>query len=268
MSAAHAVPEVPTALFLGGFDPSSGAGILRDALVASDLGVYPMAVPLAETAQNGVECSEIAPPGFSPMKRLESLRIHLTGSWGAKLSMFHDLPLLENVLNRIQELRPAAAIWDPVGGPTNGPRLHGPGATKSALALLNSDTWLVSPNIPEARALADMPDGPLETVAKKIMDMGAQSVWIRGGHADSKTTVQDLWADGSGLEWLAPHGRLNGDPRGTGCTATSAWLSYRLKGLGAASAAEAAINYVRKAWDHLCRPGGAGRASFPPSVTI
>jgi len=267
MGTPHAIPEVPVALFLGGLDPSSGAGVLRDALVASDLGMYPMAVPLAETVQNGLECAEIAPPSFCPMKRLESLEIHLTKKWGTKLSMFHDLSLLEAILKRIQGLKPAAAIWDPIAGPTSGAKLHGADTIKRAMGLLSSGTWVVSPNIPEARALADMPEGPLESVAKKILDMGARCVWIRGGHASGET-VQDLWANGTTLEWLAPHNRLEGDPRGTGCTATSAWLSYRLKGLEAASAAEAAIKYVRAAWGHLCRPGGAGRVSFPPRMPI
>jgi hydroxymethylpyrimidine kinase/phosphomethylpyrimidine kinase len=267
MSAPLAIPEVPVALFLGGFDPSSGAGILRDALVASDLGIYPMAVPLAETAQNGLECAEIAPPGFSPIKRMESLMLHLARRWGAKLSMFHDLSLLETVLKRIQELGPEAVIWDPVAGPTSGTKLHGADTIKNAMGLLSFGAWLVSPNIPEARTLADMPEEPLEAVAKKIMDMGAQNVWIRGGHT-SNATVQDLWADRSGLEWLTPYSRLDGDPRGTGCTATSAWLSYRLKGLESASAAEAAIKYVRNAWGYLCRPGGGGRASFSTRVPI
>jgi len=265
MSVPQAVPEVPVALFLGGFDPSSGAGVLRDSLVASDLGIYPMTIPLAETAQNGLECIEIAPPSFSPLKRLESLRIHLTGTWGTKLSMFHDISTLEDILNRVHELRPSAAIWDPVAGPTCGASLHNGGTIKKALGLLPPGAWLVSPNIPEARAMTDMQDEALETVAKKIMDAGAKNVWIRGGHAKSEK-VQDLWADSNGVEWLAPYDRLDGDPRGTGCTATSAWLSYRLKGLDAASSAEAAIKYVRNAWGHLCRPGGAGRATFPPRV--
>jgi len=267
MGASHAIPEVPVALFLGGLDPSSGAGVLRDAQVATDLGVYPMAVPLAETVQNGLECAEIAPPGFCPVRRLESLRLHLAKRWGAKLSMFHDLSLLEPVLKLIQDLKPAAAIWDPIAGPTCGAKLHDADTIKKALGLLQTGAWVVSPNIPEARALAKMPDGPLEAVAKKILGMGPQCVWIRCGHADGET-VRDLWADGATLEWLAPHSRLDGDPRGTGCTATSAWLSYRLKGLEPASAAEAAIKYVRSAWNHLCHPGGAGRAAFPPRMPV
>lgn len=267
MGTPHAISEVPVALFLGGLDPSSGAGVLRDAQVASDLGIYPMAVPLAETAQNGLECVEIAPPGFCPIKRLETLRLHLTRTWGAKLSMFQDLSLLETVLKRVQELKPAAAIWDPIAAPTSGAKLHSADTIKKALGLLQSNVWVVSPNIPEARTITDMPEGPLEAVAKKILDMGAQCVWIRCGHTSGEI-VQDLWADGATLEWLAPHSRLDGDPRGTGCTATSAWLSYRLKGLEAASAAEAAIKYVRSAWDYLCHPGGVGRVTFPPRMPI
>jgi len=268
MNAPHAVPGVPIALFLGGLDPSSGAGVLRDAQVASDLGICPMAVPLAETAQNGLECAEIAPPGFSPVKRLELLRPHLSGRWGAKISMFYDLSLLDAVSKLVQEMGPTAAIWDPVMGPTRGAKLHSADTIKKAFALLPAGAWLVSPNIQEARALADMPDGPLESAAKKMMDMGAQSVWIRGGHGCGETKVRDLWADGNGIEWLAPFSRMDGDPRGTGCTATSAWLSFCIKGLSPARSAEAAIDYVRNAWGHLCRPGGAGRAAFPPRAPL
>jgi hydroxymethylpyrimidine/phosphomethylpyrimidine kinase len=111
--------------------------------------------------------------------------------------------------------------------------------------------------------IADMPQEPIEAVAKKIFDMGFQSVWIRGGHSSGKT-VQDLWCDKDGPKWLAPHPRLDGDPRGTGCTATAAWLAFRLTGMPPFDAAGAAVQYVRKAWGNLHMPGKAGRATFPP----
>jgi hydroxymethylpyrimidine/phosphomethylpyrimidine kinase len=129
--------------------------------------------------------------------------------------------------------------------------------------MLSSKSWAAAPNIPEARIIADMPHGPIEAVAKKIFDMGFQSVWVRGGHSSGKT-VQDLWFDGDGGKWLAPHHRLGGDPRGTGCTASTAWLAYRLTGMEPINAAEAAVQYIRKAWNNLHTPGKAGRPIFPP----
>jgi hydroxymethylpyrimidine/phosphomethylpyrimidine kinase len=224
-----------------------------------------MAVPMAETVQNGFECKEIAPPNIDPMQRLDILKPHLCGKWGIKLSMFHNCSQLQNVLPLIHQLEPSAAIWDPVVAPTHGAGLHCPAAIKEAAALLSRYSWTAAPNIPEARLLAEMPHEPMETVAKKIMSLGLQSVWIRGGHGNGKT-VQDLWCDENGPKWLTPHNRLDGDPRGTGCTATTAWLAYRLTDMEPINAAEAAIKYVRKAWNNLHAPGKAGRPAFPPKV--
>jgi len=263
MSASHR--EFPVALFLGGLDPSGGAGILRDVAVASGLGVHSMAIPTAETIQNGIECAEILPPSLVPTKRLDLLKPHLRGKWGVKLSMFHNCSLLRDVLPKIHHLAPLAAIWDPIIAPTNGVGLHDPKALKEIIALLANKNWIISPNIPEARLLADLPHALPENAAEKIMDMGIQNVWIRSGHADGKT-LQDLWCDANGHKWLTPYDRLNGDPRGTGCTVTSAWLAFRLIGMEPINAAETAIQYIRKAWNYLHVPGGAGRLTFPPRV--
>jgi len=258
--------NVPIALFLGGLDPSGGAGILRDAVTASGLGVHPMAIPVAETAQNGFECAEITPPSVNPLVRLNLLKPHLRGTWGLKLSMFYDCSLLQSLLPQIHQSGPQAAIWDPIIAPTNGVRLHSHASIKEALGLLSNDLWLASPNIPEARLLADFPERPLEDVAKKLMDLGMKYVWIRGGHCDGES-IQDLWCDDDGPQWLTPHKRLDGSPRGTGCAVTSAWLALRLNGMSPMSAAEAAIQYIRRAWSNLHIPGKAGRPTFPPRVS-
>ena len=258
----HCKP-VPVALFLGGLDPSGGAGILRDAAVASCLGAHAMAIALAETIQNGLECTKILPPSANPLERLDALSPHLRDKWGAKLSMFCEAPLLDELLPRIKVMGPSAAIWDPIVAPTHGTKLHSPLAIRKVFALFSGGPWVVSPNLPEARLIAGEPERPLETVAKKIMDMGAESLWIRGGHG-SGDTVQDLWCDTDGIAWLPKYERLEGDPRGTGCTVTSAWLAFRLNGTEPAAAAESAVQYIREAWGRLHVPGSAGRPVFLP----
>ena len=257
--------EVSVALFMGGLDPSGGAGVLRDAVVASGLGVHPMAVPLAETIQNGFACDAVLPPAADPLERLDSIAPHLAGRWGVKVSMFQNSGLLRAILPRIRALAPTAAIWDTILAPTAGAGLHGRDALVEAAEMLSGDGWVVSPNLPEARLLADMPDAPLESVADCLLELGFAGVWIRGGHG-SGWTVRDLWCDSGGSAWLEPHPRLAGDPRGTGCTATAAWLAMRLNGAGPAEAAKGAAAYVRKAWAGLHFPGGAGRPTFPPRV--
>ena len=63
--------SVPVALCLGGMDPSAGAGVLRDVLTLSGLGVHPMVVSTAETLQNGIACLRITGPALSSALRLE-----------------------------------------------------------------------------------------------------------------------------------------------------------------------------------------------------
>jgi hydroxymethylpyrimidine/phosphomethylpyrimidine kinase len=224
-----------------------------------------MAVPLAETVQSGLGCDAILPPAAPPLERLDSLAPHLRGGWGAKMSMFFDCGALRGVVPRIQGLAPIAAIWDPVMAPSSGVPLHDKESMGEAVGLLSGGGWVMSPNLHEARAIAGLPAAPLEAVAERLLAMGFQGVWIRGGHGGGED-VRDLWCDGGGPVWLAPRRRLAGDPRGTGCTATAAWLALRLGGMGAVQAAEGAIDYVRKAWAGLHLPGDVGRPTFPPRV--
>jgi hydroxymethylpyrimidine/phosphomethylpyrimidine kinase len=246
-------------------DPSGGAGVLRDTAVAADMGVHPMAVPLAETVQNGDACGAVLPPAVPPAERLASLMPHLRGRWGAKISMFCCLGALREVAPTLRALAPAAAIWDTVMAPSSGAPLHGPESMREAAGLLSGGGWVVSPNIPEARAIAGLPEAPLEDVAESLLGMGFLGVWLRGGHGGGED-VRDLWCDGGGPRWLGPRRRLPGCPRGTGCTATAAWLALRLRGAGPVEAAEGAVDYIREAWGGLHLPGGAGRPTFPPKV--
>jgi hydroxymethylpyrimidine/phosphomethylpyrimidine kinase len=224
-----------------------------------------MAVPMAETVQNGTGCEKISPPSVPPVERLDSLKEHLRGKWGVKLSMFHSVEMLEGVLPCVDQLEPITAIWDPVLAPTSGVGLHSQDSMRKVAAMLANNRWIVSPNIPEARVLANMPCEPLEEVAKALLGFGMQGVWIRGGHGDDGM-VRDIWCDAEGVEWMTEYSRLTGDPRGAGCTATSAWLAYRLAGMGPRDAAEEAVQYIRKAWRRLHRPGDVGRLTFPPEA--
>ena len=60
-----------------------------------------------------------------------------------------------------------------------------------AATLLGSGAWVVSPNLPEAHALAGgagrVPAGPLDSgglaaLARPLLDLGAAAVWLKGGH--------------------------------------------------------------------------------------
>lgn len=270
--AAPEAPTLPIALCLGGLDPSGGAGILRDAAVAAALGALPMAIPTAETVQNGLACSRILPPCVDPAARLEALGPHLAGRWGVKLGL---CDLEEGALRRLdatlRSLGPAVRIWDPILAPSTGVGLHDGDALRAmGRILLPGGGWTASPNRGEAAAFAGLPPDAIRgasaaALAEPLLAAGAEAVWLKGGHADGEQ-VQDLWITAAGIQPLATVPRLPGQRRGTGCTLAAAWLALRLRGQSGPEAARAAAAWLRARWDRAGAPGGIGRPQFLPEA--
>jgi len=260
-------PAVPVALCLGGMDPSAGAGILRDVMTLAALGVHPMAVSTADTVQNGLVCLAIRPPR-NPLPVFDALVPHLGGAWGVKLGLCALEPgTLRDLATRLETQGPVARIWDPILAPTSGVGLHDAGGLRAmAGLLLRSGPWVVSPNLPEAAALAGLPgDADPARLGRPLLEMGAEAVWLKGGHG-AGDTVEDFWITASGARSLGRQTRLPGDRRGTGCTLAAAWLGFRLRGLEGPEAASAAAGFLRDAWEPGARPGGQGRPCFAPAV--
>jgi len=259
---------VPLALCLGGLDPSGGAGLLRDVMTLAALGVHPMAVCTAETIQNGAACAGIRPPS-DPLPFLEALAPHLGGPepWGVKLGLCDLEPERFRALAaRVAGLGPAVRIWDPILAPSAGVGLHSAARLRAmAATLLATGAWVACPNRPEAAALAGLAAdaGPRE-LARPLLELGAQAVWLKGGHSEG-AQVEDFWIGPEGAASLGRSPRLPGERRGTGCTLASAWLAFRLQGLDGPGAAAAAAGFLRRHWDPPLQPGGFGRPGFAPA---
>lgn len=260
------VNPVPVALCLGGMDPSAGAGLVRDALTLATLGVHPMVICTAETVQNGLVCEQILAPSVSPVQRLQALRPHLTGPWGAKLGLCAlGLAELQILVTHVEALEPGPRIWDPVQAPTCGTALHDSSALrKMAAIVMKSGQWVVAPNRLEAAAFGGVSAASHPAVlAGAFLDCGAKAVWLKGGHASGEV-VEDFWIEAQGSHSLGSHPRQVGDRRGTGCTVASAWLGFRLQGRDDRDAARLAVAWLQTHWGNAFQPGGVGRPTFAP----
>ena len=255
----------PPALCLGGLDPSGGAGLLRDVATLVALGVHPMALCTADTVQNGAGCLDIQAPN-DPLPGLEALAPHLAGPWGVKLGLCALPPAsLAALLARIEALAPMARIWDPILAPTAGVGLHSADRLQAmAATLLAPGGWVVSPNLPEAAALAGPAAATPRDLARPFLELGAAAVWLKGGHGQGPV-LEDFWITADGVLGLGRARRLPGDRRGTGCTLAAAWLAWRLRGRSGPDAARAAARYLRAHWEPGIQPGGFGRPCFGPA---
>jgi hydroxymethylpyrimidine/phosphomethylpyrimidine kinase len=268
-------PLSPTpliALCLGGMDPSAGAGLLRDVMTLSALGVHPMAVSTAETLQNGLACQRIVAPSIDPVDRVEILGPHLVGRWGVKLGMAAlDEPTFRRLAATLKALAPPIRIWDPILAPSAGVGLHdGVRLRQMAEILLKDGGWVVSPNRGESAAAAGLPPDQIQTaeiglLARPWLERGARAVWLKGGHAPGPD-IQDFWITQEAVTPLPSSPRLPGQRRGTGCTLAATWLGLRLLGHAEMAAAEEAALRLRNRWNQAFAPGGAGRPVFAPEA--
>jgi hydroxymethylpyrimidine/phosphomethylpyrimidine kinase len=118
---------------------------------------------------------------------------------------------------------------------------------------------ILTPNIPEAEALADMTVSSLEDMqhaGEAIMALGAKAVLVKGGHLDGDR-LTDVLVTSDGVELFHDERIHTKNTHGTGCTLASALATGLANGLALREAVKRARAYVRAAI--IAAPGyGAG----------
>ncbi len=140
--------------------------------------------------------------------------------------MLGDLATIRAVERALDELDPGTPIViDPVMVAESGAVLLDPDARAGLIERLLSRCTVVTPNLPEARALAgagDALDGP--ELAPLIRALGPACVVVTGGHRELAT---DVFFDGERIVELAGERYAGGAAHGSGCTHSSV-LAARL----------------------------------------
>jgi hydroxymethylpyrimidine/phosphomethylpyrimidine kinase len=117
---------------------------------------------------------------------------------------------------------------------------------------------VITPNVPEAEVLTGMTIkdvADMEAAARKIVEMGATAVIVKGGHMDRAV---DVLFDGNELHQLGGDRVKMEHTHGTGCTFASALTAQLAGGRSLLEAATLAKAYVMKAIEKAY-PVGKGR---------
>ena len=107
---------------------------------------------------------------------------------------------------------------------------------------------VVTPNLPEAEQLTGMKlrgARGVEAGAQKIIDMGAKSVVIKGGHR--RGPAIDLFFDGKKFRELRSPRVRTRHTHGTGCTFSAAIAAYLAKGEDIENAVVLAKTFITQA---------------------
>ena len=237
-------------LIVAGSDSGGGAGIQADIKAVTALGGFAMTAITALTAQNteGVFAIHDVPADF--LARQIDVVLTDIGADCIKIGMLHRPDIIETVCASLAKLSSGMpVVVDPVMVAKGGAALLADDAMAALKKNIVPRAAILTPNIPEAEALAGHPDPGLENaegLAQSLLDLGPQAVLLKGGHRDD-AEVTDLLVDASGARRFTSPRIDTVHTHGTGCTLASAIACGIAQGLALEAAVIRARNYVIEA---------------------
>ena len=237
---------VPIALTIAGSDSSGGAGIQADLKTFAAFGVYGASVITALTAQNtrGVRGIHPVPPAFVTAQ-CEAVFDDLDVK-AVKIGMVAEFSIIEAIVSALTRWKSKHVVLDPVMVASSGDRLLSAEAVEGLRKHLIPIATLVTPNLPEAAALLNVPVAPDEAAIRgqgqRLLAMGAQAVLIKGGHGQGAESIDYLFHGDDVIALRAPR-LATSNTHGTGCSLSSAIAA----GLAKGEPLEAAVRHA-KTW--------------------
>ena len=247
--------EYRVVLSIAGSDSSGGAGIQADLKTLSALGVYGATAITAITAQNtlGVHSQfSIAP--HMVYDQIIAVMDDLSPSV-IKIGMLSNAEIVVAVTEALSQYS-IPIILDPVTVSTSGHRLlslEAEGVLKQSLLPM---AMLVTPNIPEIEALAEMTITTYEDkvrAAERLFHYGTKAILLKGGHEEGDTKSDILFTNTPSGIHSTPYTSDTISTRnthGTGCTLSSAIAAYIARGCKLEEAISLAKEYVTESIRH------------------
>ena len=254
----------PIAVTVAGSDSGGGAGIQADLKTFAALGVYGASVVTAVTAQNtrGVTAVHVVPADVVAAQ-IDAVFSDLAVA-AVKIGMLATAPVIAAVVAGLARHRVPAVVLDPVMVATSGDRLLDADAVDMLRAELVPGAAVVTPNLPEAACLLNVPRARDEAAmlrqAALLVDRGARAVLIKGGHGDGPRSTDFLVTANRTVRLEGPRIATR-NTHGTGCTLSAAVAAGLANGLDLEAAVREAKAYVTAAIaaaDRLAVGGGAG----------
>ena len=267
----------PIAWTIAGSDPSAGAGLQADLKTMHGLGVYACTVVSALTVQNTNGVYDIAPVAPELLcDQIERLAEDLPPV-AIKLGMLGGADQVRVVADFL-DTTDAFVVCDPVMAATSGAALLNDAGRRLLIERILPRADLVTPNVPELgkllgpdfqgleklgdvsiplfgltisqiedvkKGLKSCVGALMEHASKKLLQLGARAVLIKGGHITGEF-CQDYFSDGKQSFWLTSERQLVRHTHGTGCTLASAIAAARALGHSLADALVIAKAYLNQ----------------------
>jgi hydroxymethylpyrimidine/phosphomethylpyrimidine kinase len=248
--------RVPTALSIAGSDSGGGAGVQADLKAFARCGVHGMTAITAITAQNTVAVDAVE--SVSPRMILAQVRAVARdiGVDAVKIGMLGTAETVEAVVEALELVGDVPVVLDPVMVAESGAALLDDAARTALVERLLPLATVVTPNIPEARALTGAGEGDSqEDLAREVLALGPAAAVVTGGHSEQ---VVDLYFDGTDAEAIEGERHPDGASHGSGCSHSSALAAFLARGESPLAAARHARQVASSAVGAGLRDLGAG----------
>ncbi len=218
--------RIPRVLSIAGSDSGGGAGIQADLKAFAACGAHGMTAITAITAQNTVGVTAVHPiPPEVIVEQVRAVQDDI-GVDAVKIGMLGTSATVAAVARALDGLPEGTPIvLDPVMVSESGAELLEPEARSQLIELLLPRVTVVTPNLPEARALTGAGEGAdAPELVRAVHALGPAVVVVTGGHREQAI---DVFFDGERLVELPGERHPGGAAHGSGCTHSSV-LAARL----------------------------------------
>jgi hydroxymethylpyrimidine/phosphomethylpyrimidine kinase len=245
--------RVPRALTIATSDSGGAAGIQADLKAFASAGAYGMSALVALTAQSTTAVTAIHElPGEFVVAQLDAVFSDI-GVDAAKTGMLFSRRLIETVAGYLAA-HPVPLVVDPVMVASSGAKLLEDDAVEALVGRLFPLATVVTPNLPEAVALAGF-TGERRALAERLHELGAPAVLVTGGHGENP--VDHLFDGTNHIE--IPVARYSvAATHGAGCTHSATLAAFLARGEPLELAARAAAAAASAAVAHGLPELGSG----------
>ncbi len=232
-------------LTVAGSDSGGGAGIQADLKTISLLGSYGSSVITALTAQNTQGVKGVFPIDSDFVAEQFNTILDDIGTDTVKTGMLSWGGTVSRVARTIRD-RKLLAVVDPVMVAKGGAPLLEEEAMDSLLSQLLPQTYLLTPNLPEAEKITGSPVRNLEEMeeaAYTLQGLGVRNVLMKGGHLKDGDAVDLLLIGDDKYEFRSPRIPTR-NTHGTGCTFSAAIATFLAQGMPLLKAVENAKKFI------------------------
>lgn len=250
---------------IGGSDPSGGAGIQTDIKAFQSLKLHPISIITCITVQNTRTVKNIIPLQPSIIRnQIETIMEDIPVQY-VKTGMIYKVQSAKEIVKEYNKFN-WDLIVDPVFSSTSGNSLSSIEYMANFSKTLLPISQIITPNIPEAEALANIHINTLDDMkcaAKKIFTLGAKNVIVKGGHLEGPIAYDVLY-NGSAYKVLSLPKLLKKKAHGSGCTFSALLTGFLAKG----SSLESAFQQAKRSLWHMIFTGyNIGKGSDVLSVS-